>query len=201
LQTRRRRLRRLISNSGPLGASFYVIPYSRTDGPWLYSVEGVKPGEAPIKLSDYAQISNGDYAHAIHGPNGYLFEFEGNSLDTPQMALPNIIDVNSPDEGSTIQFVFYKWPTANGELRIIDAYTGNETTLDPGKANKDTKLTAINVATQEGWYDVSFIDADNTNTYLRRYAGHLDNGKIGKSDPAIGLQYDETMRVYVAVTA
>ncbi|WP_172982614.1 hypothetical protein [Phyllobacterium sp. SYP-B3895] len=33
-------------------------------------------------------------------------------------------------------------------------------------------------------------------TYLRRYAGRLENGRIGKSDPAIGRQYDEATRVY-----
>jgi hypothetical protein len=32
-------------------------------------------------------------------------------------------------------------------------------------------------------------DGANSNSFLRRYAGHVENGKIGKSDPAIGLQY------------
>lgn len=52
-----------------------------------------------------------------------------------------------------------------------------------------------------GWYDVAFVDGANSNSFLRRYAGHVENGKISKSDPAIGLQYGEVVRVYKAVTA
>ncbi len=187
----------VIRNSGPLGASFYVIPYSRTDQPWRYSVDGVKPGGTPVTVSDYAQIASGDYAYAIHGPNGYLFEFAGNSLDTVQMQLPNITDVQSLDEGKTVRFIIDKWPTANGKLKLVSAYTEYEATLDPDQ----NKPTIIDITTVDGWYDVSFVDAVKENTYLRRYAGHLENGRIGKSDPAIGLQYDETKRIYVAVTA
>ncbi len=40
-----------------------------------------------------------------------------------------------------------------------------------------------------------FVDGVNANNFLRRYAGHLENGKIGKSDPAIGLAYDRLKRV------
>ncbi|UXN63368.1 phospholipase C, phosphocholine-specific [Phyllobacterium sp. A18/5-2] len=186
----------VIRNSGPLGASFYVIPYSRSDGPWFFSVEGTKVGGTPVTLSEnsYAQVANGDYAHAIHGPNGYLFEFAGNTLDTVQMQLPNIVDVKSLNDGATIQIVFDEWPTANGKLKLVSAYTGDKAVIENGTAS-------IDVATKDGWYDVSVVDAVNSNSFLRRYAGHLENGKISKSDPAIGLQYNETTRVYDPVTA
>lgn len=180
-----------IRNSGKLGASFYVIPYSRADGPWLYSVEGVKPGGAPIEVSDYAQIEHGEYAHVVHGPNGYLFEFSGSTLDPLQEAFPQITDVASVDGGKIVQISLDKWPTANGKLKVVNAYTGEEKALDPG-------VSAVDFTTRDGWYDVSFVDAINDNRYLRRYAGHLENGKISKTDPAIGLKYNETKRVYEA---
>jgi len=183
-----------IRNSGPLGASFYVIPYSRTDGPWYYGVEGVKPGGAPVAIGGYAPIESGEYEHAIHGPNGYLLEFAGNSLDTVQQALPNITDVKPAADGKTIQFIFDKWPTASGKLKLISAYTGYAEVIQNGVAS-------IQITTQDGWYDVAFVDGANTNTFLRRYAGHVENGLIGKSDPAIGMQYDEARRVYIGVTA
>jgi phospholipase C len=189
-----------IRNSGTLGASIYVIPYSRTDAPWLYSVEGVKPGGAPVIVSDFAQITGGvkegDYEHAIHGPNGYLFEFRGNSLDLVQMALPNITDVKAVGvDGNKLRFVFPEaWPTVSSKLKLINAYTGYDEVIQNG-------TEGIEITTIDGWYDVSFVDAINGNSFLRRYAGHLENGLISKSDPAIGLQYDDKKRVYVAVTA
>ncbi|HMF66226.1 MAG TPA: hypothetical protein VK602_01290, partial [Phyllobacterium sp.] len=157
-------------------------------------VEGVKSGGVPIAIGDYAQIESGEYAHAIHGPNGYLFEFAGNTLDEVQMALPNITDVKPAADGKTIQFIFDKWGTASGKLKLINAYTGYEEVIQNGVAS-------IQITTQDGWYDVAFVDGANTNSFLRRYAGHVENGQIGQSDPAIGMQYDATKRAYIGVTA
>ncbi|MDA4629755.1 hypothetical protein NZA98_01265, partial [Escherichia coli] len=56
----------------------------------------------------------------------------------------------------------------------------------------------VDVATKDGWYDVSFVDAVNTDSkYLRRYAGHIETGKMSRTDPAIGMIYDEVARVYI----
>ncbi len=110
------------------------------------------------------------------------------------MALADIVDMKPLDVGNTLQFVFGAWPSANGKLKMVSAYTGVEAIIDNGTKTFD-------ITTRDGWYDISFVDAVNASRYLRRYAGHLENGKISKSDPAIGLKYDETKRVYVALTA
>lgn len=138
---------------------------------------------------------------AIHGPNGYLFEFSENTLDAPQMQLPNIIAMKSADEGKKLRFVLEKWQTASSKLKLIDAYTGTELVIDKALEDKDAGTTTFEIATKDGWYDVAFVDASKTNSFLRRYAGHLENGKIGKSDPAISLEYDKKRRAYIAVTA
>lgn len=195
-----------ITNRGKLAASFYVIPYDRVgafpgDGPWFFSVEGSKgtPVTIAAAAGAYAQwgsanTTNKNYWHAVHGPNGYLFEFKGApGLNPTELLLPDITDAVSVDEAKTIRFTL-KWPpTANGSLKVTDAYTGNPQIIANG-------TTSVDVTTADGWYDVSFVDAVNVSRYLRRYAGHLENGKISKSDPAIGLQYDEKERVYKALT-
>ncbi|MEK1855304.1 MAG: hypothetical protein AAAC48_26425 [Phyllobacterium sp.] len=87
-----------------------------------------------------------DYAHVIHGPNGYLFEFRGNSLDTLQMALPNIVDVNKVgDDGKKLRLVFDKRPNASGKLKLINAYTGCEEVIQNGKES-------VEITTIDGWY-------------------------------------------------
>ena len=201
--TGKKRVQWVIRNSGPLGASFYVIPYSRTDTPWYYTVEGVKTGGLPVEVTDYAQITGGkvegDYAHAIHGPNGYLFEFSGNSLDPLQTQFPNIIEMKSADDGKKLQIVFEKWQTASSKLKLIDAYSATEQVID--KAKEVSGTTTVEIATKDGWYDVAVVDGVNANDFLRRYAGHLENGKISKSDPAISLEYDPLKRTYIGMVA
>ncbi|CAN7559342.1 DUF756 domain-containing protein [Phyllobacterium sp. LjRoot231] len=197
-----KRLQFTFKNAGKLGVAFSVLPNDRNEGAWFYSVEGVKAGDAVKQVLDDFGTDNklapgkakGDYFFSVHGPNGYLAEFRGNANDGPQLVLADIVDLKSLDAGKTLQFAFGAWATANGKLKMVSAYTGFEAIVDNG-----TK--SIDITTKDGWYDISFVDAVNTSRYLRRYAGHLENGKISKSDPAIGLKYDETRRVYVALTA
>ncbi|SDP70721.1 phospholipase C [Phyllobacterium sp. YR620] len=194
-----------ITNRGKLAASFYVIPYDRPgtwpgDGPWYFSVEGSKGTPVTVKDQAYANFgaknaTTKNYSYAVHGPNGYLFEFMGAPGANPtELQLADITDAVSIDEAKTIRFTL-KWPGVNGRLKVTNAYTGNIVLVEAG-------TTTVDIPTSDGWYDVSFVDAVNApSRYLRRYAGHLENGKIGKSDPAIGLQYDEKERVYKPLVA
>ncbi|MHC1549793.1 phosphocholine-specific phospholipase C [Phyllobacterium sp. K27] len=196
------RLKFTFKNRGRLGAAFTVLSYDRTDGGWFYSVEGIKPGDKPMEVSDSWNLlsdkgpnwKEGAYSYVIHGPNGYRAEFCGDVKSPADGLLPDLVDAIPSADGKTITFQFDKWPTANGKLKVINAYTGEETTLAPG-------AVSATLSTKDGWYDISFADAASASTYLRRYAGHVENGKLSKTDPATGMKYDEAKRVYVAVSA
>jgi phospholipase C len=193
-----KRVEWVIRNSGRLGASFYVIPYSQKDNPWYYTVEGVAAGAStPIELTGYAENASRTYDYAIHGPNGYLFEFSGDSQDSLQAAFPEIVDVKSVKEAAGLQFTLSKWGSANGKLKAINAYTGEFHELAANGVNE----TVFETATSDGWYDIALVDAVNTNNFLRRYAGHLENGKVSTSDPAIGLKYNPKTRLYETTVA
>lgn len=190
-------------NTGKLGAAFTLLAYDHTGGCWFYSLEGAKSGGSPILLADNKDLAQnliagrtlGDYHYAAHGPNGYMTIFRGNAKDGLQQALPEIAASSSLDDGKQIEFKLI-WPaSANGRVKVVNAYTGYETTADATKKS-------IVVSTKDGWYDVAFLDANSAGSrFLRRYAGHLENGRIGMSDPAIGMKYDETSRVYITVAA
>lgn len=172
--------------------------HDKSRGAWFYALTKAGKDGKPVEVVDaYDLIARGGkYEFAVHAPNGYLSEFRGDTNRTEQQ-LPEVIDIRSTDGGETVEFVFDKWPTANGGIKAVSAYTGKITYLSSG---------AIKLAlpTENGWYDVSFIDSDNaivasaetTTGYLRRYAGHLENGKLSKTDPAIGIRYDVTKRIY-----
>ncbi|PZM13091.1 phosphocholine-specific phospholipase C [Rhizobium tubonense] len=192
-----KKLQYTFRNRGMLGSSFYVIPYDKDDAPLRYSIEGAKAGGAPVELSDKVPITQrpggtpGDYSYVVYGPNGYLFEFKGNALAGTEGFMPDIADVKSLSEGGSVEFGL-DWPAVNGKVKVIDAYTGRTKTVDAG-------TRTVEVVTADGWYDVAFVDANNTSRYLRRYAGHLENGRIGKSDPAIGRLYNAVTRVYEGI--
>lgn len=173
--------------------SLTLYTYDQLGTTFLYSMEGKRPGGYQVTLKDNLFLLNAqsDYRCAVHGPNGYLVEALGN-LESPTEAAFNFHYNLSRDEGGKIlSFHFPNWPTANGTLKLINAYTGKETMIPNGTKRVD-------VATEDGWYDVSFVDAVNTDSkFLRRYAGHIENGKMSRTDPAIGMIYDEVTRVYI----
>lgn len=194
-----------ITNRGKLAASFYVIPYDRTgafpgDGPWFFAIEGARGAPVTIAADAGAYAAFGaanattkNYSYAVHGPNGYLFEFKGSAASATERQLADIMDAVSADDGKTIRFTL-NWPGANGSLKVINAYTGDFKTVSAGTA---AASITVDIPTADGWYDVAFVDAVNTSSrYLRRYAGHLENGKISRSDPAIGKLYNAISRIY-----
>ncbi len=188
-------------NYGKLGAAFTVLSYDRTDQGWFFSIEGVKSEDSPVIVSDswYLKDSKlpgwveGDYSYSVHGPNGYLAEFRGSAENPLHTAFPDFVDISPSADGKTMKFAFATWPTANGKLKMINAYYPDE---KPTIVSNGTDR--VDVATKDGWYDVSFVDAVNTDSkYLRRYAGHIETGKMSRTDPAIGMIYDEVARVYI----
>lgn len=175
-------------NSGTLGVALAIYAYHRNDAPWFYSLEKTVDAANPIQLADTAAPANGIYRYAVHGPNGYLSEFTGDDSALVQRLAPEVVAINSLEDAAKIQFVFANWPSANGSLTAINAYTGETKTITPG-------TTSVEIATVDGWYDVAFVQPGAAN-YLRRHAGHLENGKVSKTDPAIGKLYDSQSRTY-----
>ncbi len=44
--------------------------------------------------------------------------------------------------------------------------------------------STVDLRASKRWYDVS-VTSDSDSTFLRRFAGHVENGEPGVSDPAI----------------
>lgn len=185
-------------NRGKLGVALNVysyLDYDKSRGAWFYALIKAVDVKTPVVLADNYDLvaRGGKYEFAVHAPNGYLSEFRGDTTLAGQLQIADIVDVQSADNATKVRFDFSKWPGVNGDLTMVNAYTKETATVAAG-------TVSVSGAAKDGWYDISFTDKAGTG-YLRRYAGHLENGKISRSDPAIGLQYDEKKRVYVAVTA
>ena len=151
----------------------------------------------PVEVVDAYGLSErgGKYEFAVHAPNGYLSEFRGDTNRTEQR-LPEVIDIRSTDGGNTVEFVFDKWPTANGGIKAVSAYTGQITYLSSGESNLLCQPRMVGT--------MSLLWTVTTLSWRQRkqprlsaaLCRHLENGKLSKTDPAIGIPYDVTKRIY-----
>ena len=171
------------ANSGPAGAAFLVTASNRSDGPWTYTVESGRT------LSDYwsaAAVTNGIYELSVHGPNGFLRSYAGN------------IDLASASGGANPEVVA-TYDTLNGALLLALENTGsgpctlsispNHYALGPARsvmlgAGQSTQQV-WSLTASANWYDLT-IASDRDAGFLRRLAGHIENGQASLSDPALG---------------
>lgn len=186
----------VFTNSGKLGVSFVLYSYDEQASPQSQSisVEGITLGDPELTVSCPLSVgANMNYHHAVYGPNGYLAEARGTIFDATETAFYFNCRITPDKDGKALTFHLRNWPTANGTMKVINAYYPDE---EPTNIVNGTRR--VDIVTKDGWYDVSFVDAVNPGSrYLRRYAGHIETGRMSRTDPAIGMIYDETKRVYV----
>ncbi|GGQ38206.1 phosphocholine-specific phospholipase C [Streptomyces mutabilis] len=158
--------------SGPrAGAAFLVTSGNRTDGPWTYTTEAGKS----IADTWNSVYSGGSYDLTVHGPNGFLRAFRGAGKATGP-------EVTARHAGDDLRLTFTNAGSGTARLRVVDAYGGRSRTVTvrPGATVHHT----VDLARSRRWYDVT-VTSEPDPAFLRRLAGHVENGRPGVSDPAI----------------
>ena len=160
------------ANNGRAGVCFDVRSRTPGEGPWFYTVEAGKRliGALPI---------GSDYHLAVRGPNGFLYETNG-QLDSAEVT---VVLEKDPLRGALLVNL-----RNNGErpevIHLVGgsywAPRGSTHTLVP---NRDLTID-VDVLSDGRWYDLCVRTEDSR--FLRRFAGRLETGKPGVSDPAIG---------------
>ncbi|MFG3102416.1 phosphocholine-specific phospholipase C [Streptomyces sp. NPDC048182] len=158
--------------SGPsAGAAFLVTSGSRTDGPWPYTTEAGKT----IADSWNTVYSAGNVDLTVHGPNGFLRVFKGPG----KKAGP---EVTARHSGGNVQLTLTNAGTGTVGLKLTGGYglPGKTFSVRPGATVQYT----VDLAASARWYDLSVTSAADPG-FLRRFAGHVETGLPGVSDPAI----------------
>ncbi|SCX45726.1 phosphocholine-specific phospholipase C [Variovorax sp. EL159] len=175
----------VFGNTGKAGAVFHVYNHlSLGDVPRRYTVE---PGK---QLNDsWAPTSDGSYDLSVFGPNGYFRRFRGK--------LPS-----SLAGGVGLPEIRVCYDTANGDVHLEMHNIGNiscTVTVTPTAYRTDGPWTFAlapgqiqvqqwDLAYSKHWYDFSVsANVDDGTTYLRRFAGRVETGTDGVSDPAMGI--------------
>ncbi|HEY3004629.1 MAG TPA: phospholipase C, phosphocholine-specific [Kribbellaceae bacterium] len=151
------------------GAAFYVTSGNRTDGPWSYTVETGKT----LAGSWTTSSTHGLYDLTVHGPNGLLRAFKGKA----KTAGP---EVTARPSGDNLQLTLSNAGKTAVTLTLTNAYGGASQTITVQAGG--TSSYTVDLTASQRWYDVTVTAA---NGFLRRFAGHLENGRPGVSDPAV----------------
>lgn len=166
------KFRLTFASGNQAGGSFLITSPNRTDGPWTYTTEAGK------SLSDTwnTQYSGGVTDLTVHGPNGFLRGFR----DKPGTGL----EITARHNGSTgdLDFTLKNASSKDATFTLTNSYDGRPKRIKVRKGA--TAPYILNVHHSKQWYDVTVV-ADTDSTFLRRFAGHVETGEAGLSDPAI----------------
>jgi phospholipase C len=160
------------SNTGSLGAAFFVYDgLQREAPPRRYAVSAGK------RIEDrWALAKAGDaYDRRIHGPGGYLAHFRGFADDAVEAILLGVANARR------VEVRLSNRGTAAVPVRVRNAYDSEalgQWDLAPGQS----QTLAFDLQASAGWYDVE-VTTPTQPRYLRRFAGHHEDGKPSASDP------------------
>lgn len=169
------------ANTGEAGVGFYVYNGVKPDdNPRRYTISANK------SLSDYwlTKEVNGAYDLSIYGPNGYHCHFGGNveEVRTHGKAHPEVkvrYDVTKGDLSLTLT----NFGSAPCTFKVVNAYN-----KDASHSYSVTAGASVDdhweLGTSSNWYDLSITVAEMP-SYMRRFAGHVETGRPGTSDPAV----------------
>ncbi|MER7049126.1 phospholipase C, phosphocholine-specific [Streptomyces jumonjinensis] len=160
------------SGGAQAGACFLVTSANRTDGPWTYTTA------AGNRISDSwnSVHSQGVYDLTVYGPNGFLRSFRGqNTSPGAEVTARHIarrgVELTMTNDGDSVC-----------RLTLANAYGGKKRTFTvrPGAQVRHT----VELTGRRRWYDLTVVSSADSR-FLRRFAGHVENGRPGVSDPAI----------------
>ncbi|MBA5220355.1 phosphocholine-specific phospholipase C [Streptomyces griseoaurantiacus] len=164
----------LTFSSGPhAGAAFLVTSGGAEEGPWTYTAA---PGRPVSGTWDRAE-AKGAYHLTVHGPGGFLREFAGTARKGA--AAPEVTarhtdgDLELTFTGGAAGTLRYRLAGARGGARTFRVRAGERV------------RHRVPLAASRRWYDLT-VTVDGDPSFRRRFAGHVENGRAGVSDPALG---------------
>lgn len=161
-----------------LGAGFnaYAYGHKSDKANWSFSTSAGNSITYNWPLSDFTQA----YDLAIHGPNGYYRRYYG---DKTFHALQ--IEQHYAPATEELILTFINKGTEVITLQLTDHYQQRKKTMIK-LSKSNTKTLRIHTKSTRRWYDVEVTLSASKETFSRRYAGRLENGKHSTSDPLMG---------------
>ena len=154
---------------------------------WAFAVKSSDHIEASWPLQEF---ENDLYHLRVYGPNGFYREFKG-SVHDPQVEIFCEYQtgmINKMKLTGNIQIIMRN-PT-NVPYRVVitdNVYKSPplKKVLHPADKNIDNVIVPIDLSKNLGWYDFT-IKIIGNDLFEKRYAGRVETGEQGYSDPYMG---------------
>lgn len=161
------------------GTPFYVYSPLDNEPPRQYAV---KAGDN--LFDEWPTNTEGNYHLQLYGPNGYYREFAGNAADS---AIEVLCEYEKAGSKSLTGNIELKLRNTSGN-KITVQVTDNAYKAKPVSktivANAQASII-INLSKSKQWYDFS-VKVNDNNHFESRYAGRVETGKPGITDPLMG---------------
>ena len=171
-------------NTGKTGAVFQVYDHSDKQGAWRFTIEA---GKRYVASPWHDVSTTGGYNLAVHGPNGFYRHFHGDpAARAEELKIGSSYDVASGKIILTLE-------NHGNVSRTLYVAQSEAYSLDPGQLRRrgyvlqpgDIKQATWTLSASDHWYDLNVMLTD-ADTFLYRYAGHVETYKASMTDPAIG---------------
>jgi phospholipase C len=170
----------LFSNSGQQGAVFHVYDKLHLERiPRRYTVE---QGKSLDDVWETLPTDQGAYELWVYGPNGYVRSFRGNTA-TPasQKFCPEIRVCYEPCSGK-LHLKVFNHGSASGKVSVhANAYRSERPWAIEVGVGENPRELSWDLAASGYWYDFTVAAAG----FERRFAGRMETGLDGLSDPAM----------------
>jgi phospholipase C len=179
-----------VFGSSSAGSAFHVYAPGKYNGEevraWSYAVTA---GDQLTGNWTAGNFENGRYHLRVYGPNGFFREFMGDTNDPDIDIIGRYEQYKKSEKRLTGNMIIQANNRGNKTqvIEVIDnAYKTGKRTQTLGVAINNKELNIImNTTKSYGWYDFSVRVKGNA-LFERRYAGRVETGKAGKTDPLMG---------------
>ncbi|HJS34552.1 MAG TPA: phospholipase domain-containing protein, partial [Pseudoxanthomonas sp.] len=173
----------VFANTGKQGAVFHVYDKLHLDRiPRRYTVEA---GKTLTDTWNTGLSDSGKYELWVYGPNGFVRTFKGDALFHDAAAFQPEIQVGYESRSGDVYLRVRNSGKETGSVTITsNAYRDDDGpwTMKKIKAG-DTDTKHWNLKKSGDWYDFT-VTSEN---FERRFAGRVETGKPGVSDPAMAM--------------
>jgi phospholipase C len=169
-------------NGGEVGAFFQVrtaqsaANTGKGTGPWGYTLDTRKR-----QLSDtWSPTAGTGYDLSVYGANGFFRRFAGGLTKTSANLQ---IQVQPEIIGELLLLTIGNVADKATSVTVANQYTGRQEHFPLARHGRIT--VPVLIETSFRWYDLIITDGSDS-SFLRHYAGHIENGLESLSDPHIG---------------
>lgn len=143
------------------------------------------------QLSDSWPLTE-PYELRVYGPNGFMREFKGTAANPAiEITFGYEQDARKQFTGNVLVKLKNTDPQKTYQIQLLDnAYQakGEQKTLDKAGTKGALQSVVLNLKNSHNWYDFS-VKVVGFDAFEQRYAGRVETGKPGFSDPLIGKSY------------